>query len=131
MAGDLAALPKAELHIHLEGAIRPATLEEFAAREGVTIPRTFDNLNTFIECFAIAWQTMSSPCDYARMMSEYCEDAARAGVRYAEVALMTIARPFDPRAAVIEAASRQQADVLRLIAAIPRLFPLSCPWCAL
>ena len=131
MAGDLAALPKAELHIHLEGAIRPATLEEFAAREGVTIPRTFDNLNTFIECFAIAWQTMSSPGDYARMMSEYCEDAARAGVRYAEVELMTIARSFDPLAEVIEAASKQRDVVVRFIAGIPRSFPIEVAWAVL
>ncbi len=46
---DLAALPKAEVHIHLEGSIRPATLEEFSAREGVSIPRDFTDLNSFVE----------------------------------------------------------------------------------
>lgn len=128
---DLAALPKAELHFHLEGGPRPATLEEFASREGVTIPRTFDSLNTFVEAFGIAWQTMSRPGDYARMMSEYCEDAARAGVRYAEVELMTIGRSFDPLAEAVEAASRQSDVVIRFIAAIPRSFPIEVAWAAL
>ena len=45
---DLAALPKAEVHVHLEGAVRPATLEEFASRAGVSIPSSFNSLNTFI-----------------------------------------------------------------------------------
>ena len=85
LSSDLAALPKAELHIHLEGAVRPATLEEFSARAGLTVPRFFDSLETFVEAFSIAWQAMASPGDYGRMMREYCEDAARAGVRYAEV----------------------------------------------
>jgi len=31
---DLAALPKAEVHIHLEGTIRPATLDELSLRAG-------------------------------------------------------------------------------------------------
>ncbi len=102
---DLATLPKAEIHIHLEGGTRPATLDEFAAREGVTIPRSFDSLNSFIEAFGVAWAAMSKPGDYARMMREYCEEAARAGVRYAEVELMTIGRSYDPLAEAVEAAA--------------------------
>ena len=31
-------LPKAELHIHLEGAVRPATQEKILAREGKSLP---------------------------------------------------------------------------------------------
>ena len=64
---DLAALPKAELHVHLEGTVRPSTLEEFAAREGVTIPKSFDSLESFVQVYMSSWQTMTSPAGYARL----------------------------------------------------------------
>ena len=34
---DLAALPKAEVHVHLEGTIRPATLEKLSAGTGISV----------------------------------------------------------------------------------------------
>ncbi len=128
---DLAVLPKAELHIHLEGSVRPATLEEFSARTGVTVPRSFNSLSTFVESFAVAWQTMSSPGDYGRMMREYCEDAARAGVRYAEVTMVTIGRPFDCLAEATNAAAKQSDVEVRIIADIPRNFPVEVAWAIL
>lgn len=128
---DLAALPKAELHIHLEGSIRPSTLEEFSDRAGVTVPRSFNSLNTFVESFRAAWATMSVPGDYGRMMREYCEDAARAGVRYAEVTMVTIGRPFDCLEEAVEAASSQSDVVVRIIPDIPRNFPIEVAWAIL
>src|SRR5437867_12487555 len=81
---DLATLPKAEVHVHLEGTVRPATLEELCARTGLSVPRSFTDLPSFVEVYSCAWATMTTPGDYARLVREYCEDAARAGVRYAE-----------------------------------------------
>src|SRR2546422_1845162 len=84
--GDLAALPKAEIHVHLEGTVRPATLEELCARTGIGVPRSFADLPSFVAVYSCAWATMTTPGDYARLVREYCEDAARAGVRYTAVA---------------------------------------------
>ena len=82
---DLASLPKAELHVHLEGTVRPATLDTMAKREGLHVPRDFSDLPSFIDVISGAWATMMRPGDYARLVREYCETAAAAGVRYAEV----------------------------------------------
>ncbi|MEX2246901.1 MAG: adenosine deaminase [Dehalococcoidia bacterium] len=125
---DLAELPKAELHCHLEGAVRPATREEFAARAGVSIPTSFDNLNSFIDMYTLAWQTMTSPGDYARIVREYCEDAVRCGVRYAELQLATAFRPYDCLGEAVEAASRQRDIAVRFIIDAPRGLPIEISW---
>src|SRR5439155_1038821 len=104
---DLAALPKAEVHVHLEGSVRPATLDELCHRGRYVVPRTFHDLNGFIHAVSAAWTTMMQPGDYARLVREYCEDAARAGIRYAEVELVPGGRPYDCLGEAVEAASRQ------------------------
>lgn len=40
LADFIRAMPKVELHVHLEGAIRPQTLLELAQRNGITLPAT-------------------------------------------------------------------------------------------
>lgn len=125
---DLASLPKAELHIHLEGAVRPSTLEELAARAGVSIPRAFDSLESFVQVYMAAWQTMTSPGDYARLVREYCEDAARAGIRYAELQLATIGRTYNSLAEAVEAASKQRDVAVRFIIDVPRSLPVEVGW---
>jgi len=37
MTLNLAALPKCELHVHLEGSLRPDTMRALAARHGTSI----------------------------------------------------------------------------------------------
>ncbi len=128
---DLAALPKAEVHIHLEGSVRPATLEEFSARAGISVPTSFDSLNSFVESFALAWRTMSSSGDYGRLVREYCEDAARAGVRYAELEMTTIGRPYDCMAEAVVAASRQRDVVVRFVVGLSRNLPVEIGWAML
>jgi len=41
------ALPKAEVHVHLEGCFEPATLESWARQAGVPMPRERDRLFAF------------------------------------------------------------------------------------
>lgn len=129
---DLAALPKAEVHVHLEGAIRPATLEEFCARAGVSVPaRSFTNLNGFIDAMRLAGLAITSPDDYARIVREYCEDAACAGVRYAELEVATVPRPSEYFYAALEEASKQRDVVIRFVVGLPRSRPVEMAWAAL
>ncbi len=128
---DLASLPKCELHIHLEGTVRPATLDEFAARTGASIPRSFNSLDTFVEVYLLSWRTMTQPGDYARLVREYCEDAARSGVRYAELQMAMIGRPYDQLAEAVEEAQRQRDVVIKFIIDVPRALPVEVGWAML
>ncbi len=88
------ALPKAELHVHLEGAIEPSTLIELAARHGVILtpeeaaPRyaagTFDQ---FIENFIWITSFLRGPKDYALIARRFAESQQRQNVLYSEVTL--------------------------------------------
>ncbi len=89
-----AALPKAELHVHLEGSIAPPTLVELAARHGVTLtpedtapryaPGSFDQ---FIENFIWITSFLRGPQDYALISRRFAESMQRQNVLYAEVTL--------------------------------------------
>jgi adenosine deaminase len=125
---DLPALPKCELHVHIEGAVRPATLEEFASRAGVSVPRTFTDLNSFILVYEAAWRTMTQPGDYARLVREYCEDAVRQGVRYAEIELAPIGRAYNHVAEAVDEAAQQHDIVLRFTVGNVRAFPVEVAW---
>src|SRR6266403_921752 len=107
--GDLAALPKAEINVHLEGTVPPATLEELCARTGIGVPRSFGDLPSFVAVYSCAWATMTTPGDYARLVREYCEDATRAGA--ASTRRPTPARrPAPPRSAARSTRSARSAS---------------------
>ena len=125
---DLAALPKAEVHVHLEGSVRPATLDELCHRGRYVVPRTFHDLNGFIHAISAAWTTMMHAGDYGRLVREYCEDAARSGIRYAELELVPGGRPYDCLGEAVEAASRQRDVVVRFVAGLNRDLPLELAW---
>ncbi len=86
---DLRALPKAHLHIHLEGAMRPATLDELCQRYGVTRPpdtrgQVFENFGGFNQVYWAASHCVRSRDDLARLILEVAEDAAEQGVWWIE-----------------------------------------------
>jgi len=83
---DLAALPKGHLHIHLEAAMRPATLTELAGAMGVAIPATtgFSGFTAFSEMYQGLLAVLRDPANLDRLIDEAVEDAARDGVVYAE-----------------------------------------------
>src|SRR5690606_21300894 len=86
-APDLVALPKAELHLHLEGTIRPATAAELADRYGLPMPRTgtFANLAEFVGAYEAARDLVGTLDDLRRVAAELVEDAAAQGVVWSEV----------------------------------------------
>lgn len=91
MARDLRRLPKAHLHIHLEGAMRPATLGELCARAGIERPpdtrgRRFANFGGFNAVFWAASHAIRRREDLARLIREVAEDAAAQGVWWIEPA---------------------------------------------
>lgn len=91
LAAALDALPKVELHCHVEGTLRPATLVELAHRNGVTLPTTdlrelyrYSSLDGFLEVFWLGQSTLATRDDWARLAYESVLDGAAHGVVYRE-----------------------------------------------
>jgi len=93
-------MPKVELHVHLEGAIRPATLLQLARRNGVRLPaRDEDELRDFyrfrdfahfVAVFEMITGCLRTPDDYRLIAYEFGSECARQHVRYAEVTFTVI-----------------------------------------
>jgi len=94
----LFALPKAELHVHLDGSLRPETMLELAADVGVRMPaadpdslrdymhvRDARDLVDYLQRFEITLSVMQTAGSLERVAYELAEDLARENVRYAEV----------------------------------------------
>jgi aminodeoxyfutalosine deaminase len=86
-------LPKAELHLHLEGTIQPATVVELSRRHDA-VPMTlaeaealyqFTDFTGFINSFRAVTQRLITPEDYALVATRMMEDLAAQGVVHAEV----------------------------------------------
>ncbi len=103
-------LPKAELHLHLEGTILPSTLVELSARHDARPMRLreakalyrFDDFTSFIECFKAVTRRLVDPEDYELVAWRMMEHLAKQGVVHAEVyisvGVIYMWRNFDPRA---------------------------------
>ena len=91
----LRAAPKAELHVHLEGTVRPETLLELARRNNVPLPFDsveglrdwfrFRDFTHFIEAYSLASQSVITADDYELIAWEYAQELARQNCRYAEI----------------------------------------------
>ena len=95
----LRALPKTDLHVHLDGSLRPSTVRELSAAYG--LPYDFANdddvravcqvgeqcesLEDYLKVFDITLQLMQRRDDIERIAFELAEDAHRENVRYLEV----------------------------------------------
>jgi adenosine deaminase len=85
---DPRQLPKAHLHLHLEGAMRPSTLVDLSARYAAPTPSPPDgSFRTFGLLYRAAAAVLRSPDDYARLVNEVVDDAAADGVVWVEPAV--------------------------------------------
>ncbi len=91
----IARLPKAELHLHLEGALEPEQLMEFARRNRVDIPfRTledvraayeFSNLQDFLDIYYQGMSVLQTEEDFHDLTDAYLARCAADNVRHVEV----------------------------------------------
>jgi aminodeoxyfutalosine deaminase len=89
-----AMYPKIELHVHLEGSVRPATLFDIARRNKVVLPAEteqelaelyrFTDLAHFIDVWFLVTAALQTEDDFRRITVEYAEEAARHGAVYIE-----------------------------------------------
>ncbi|MGW2652598.1 adenosine deaminase [Streptomyces sp. NPDC001478] len=94
-------LPKAELHLHIEGTLEPELAFALAARNGVTLPyadtgelRTaylFEDLQSFLNLYYALMAVLRTEDDFTELADAYLARAAAQGVRHAEIF-------FDPQA---------------------------------
>ncbi|MCS6804301.1 MAG: adenosine deaminase [Acidobacteriota bacterium] len=89
------AMPKVELHVHLEGSIQPATLLTLAQRHGVQLPAqtveglrqwyTFSDFDNFVRAYLTICSCIRTPDDIELIAREFLAGQAAQNIRYSEV----------------------------------------------
>ncbi len=101
VAQFIEGLPKAELHVHLEGTLEPEMMFELARRNGVNLPYSsvdavraayrFQNLQDFLDLYYQGTNVLRERCDFYDLTWAYMQKAKLQNVLHAEVF-------FDPQA---------------------------------
>ena len=106
---DLRELPKTQLHLHLTGAMRPATLVELVGRYGAAVPPELaagdGTWAAFQGTYDAARAAIRTPADIARVIAEAALDDAADGCRWLEIQVdpTSYAPVFGGLEAVLEA----------------------------
>jgi adenine deaminase len=88
-------LPKAELHLHLEGTLEPELMFTLATRNGIALPYrdagavreayVFDDLQSFLDIYYTGCAVLVAEQDFTQLAAAYVTRAAAQGVTHAEV----------------------------------------------
>jgi aminodeoxyfutalosine deaminase len=135
--------PKIELHVHLEGTVRPAALLTIAARNGVALPADevetlsrlyeFRDFEHFIELWILTTTAIRTEVDFRQIVVDYAREAAAHGAVYLEGIFTPAERimggaswdeVFTGFCDGVVAAEEETGVVVRLTPDIPRGFPL-------
>jgi aminodeoxyfutalosine deaminase len=100
--GGVASYPKIELHVHLEGTVRPRTLLDMATRndlplpvdtiEGVEALYEFTDFAHFIDVWILTTNVMRTADDFRQIVVDYAAQAATHGAIYLEAIFSPIER---------------------------------------
>lgn len=123
----IASLPKAELHLHLEGSIQPATLRELTGRYNIFLTEdevrrrfSYGDFAGFIDAFKWVTSFLREPRDYGLIAQDLGKHLLTQGVVYAEVTLsvgVMLLRRQQPEAvfeAILRATEAFEKQGLRL-----------------
>jgi len=98
---DVTTLPKAELHLHIEGTFEPELIFEIGRRNGIAVPYesvealreayNFTDLQSFLNVYYAGMDVLRVERDYYDLTTAYLRHAKAQGVRHAEIF-------FDPQA---------------------------------
>ena len=132
--GFIAGLPKAELHIHIEGSLEPELMFALAERNGVAIPFAsveavraaydFSNLQDFLDIYYAGADVLRTERDFHDLAAAYFARAAADGVVHAEIMFdpqthtdrgVPFATVIEGLLAACEAAERDHGITSRLI----------------
>lgn len=91
----IAGLPKAELHVHIEGTLEPELLFRLAQRNDIALPYasvedlrraySFGNLQDFLDLYYQGMNVLRREPDFYDLTMAYLQRAAAQNVRYAEI----------------------------------------------
>ena len=87
-------MPKVELHVHLEGSMRPAVLLELARRNGIALPAEdeaglarwfrFRDFEHFVQVYLTCSKALRTPEDFQLLVSDVLAEQARQNIVYTE-----------------------------------------------
>lgn len=95
MADLVSLLPKAEVHVHIEGTLEPELMFHLATRNGMILPfedvdearraYRFTDLQSFLDIYYQGTAVLQTPDDFYQLMAAYLDRAVGDGVRRAEI----------------------------------------------